>query len=143
MVIVVTVGVFCFKQKTAYEMRISDWSSDVCSSDLPDDAAALDLQDGQWARVSSATGSVELPIVIVAGGRPGVVAIPHGWGSRIFDPKSGTQPRKLGVNRNLLVDRREVDPFSQIPALSAIPVRVEVLLPAHARQASTAMPAVH
>src|SRR3546814_7704785 len=26
---------FLFKQKTAYEMRISDWSSDVCSSDLP------------------------------------------------------------------------------------------------------------
>src|SRR3546814_7643676 len=26
--------VFLFKQKTAYEMRISDWSSDVCSSDL-------------------------------------------------------------------------------------------------------------
>src|SRR3546814_2397960 len=34
---------FFFKQKTAYEMRISDWSSDVCSSDLrhfaPDDEA--------------------------------------------------------------------------------------------------------
>src|SRR3546814_5226618 len=30
---------FVFKQKTAYEMRISDWSSDVCSSDL--DRAAL------------------------------------------------------------------------------------------------------
>src|SRR3546814_9205693 len=32
--------VFFFKQKTAYEMRISDWSSDVCSSDLshPQDA---------------------------------------------------------------------------------------------------------
>src|SRR3546814_1517066 len=32
--------VFFFKQKTAYDMRISDWSSDVCSSDLhvvPDD----------------------------------------------------------------------------------------------------------
>src|SRR3546814_20564445 len=27
-------NVFFFKQKTAYEMRISDWSSDVCSSDL-------------------------------------------------------------------------------------------------------------
>src|SRR3546814_8134866 len=26
---------FFFKQRTAYEMRISDWSSDVCSSDLP------------------------------------------------------------------------------------------------------------
>src|SRR3546814_2374620 len=41
--------VFFFKQKTAYEMRISDWSSDVCSSDLletngavtPEDAVAL------------------------------------------------------------------------------------------------------
>src|SRR3546814_7270483 len=29
-----TYSYFIFKQKTAYEMRISDWSSDVCSSDL-------------------------------------------------------------------------------------------------------------
>src|SRR3546814_1499862 len=29
-----------FKQKTAYEMRISDWSSDVCSSDLTSDVAS-------------------------------------------------------------------------------------------------------
>src|SRR3546814_7090605 len=29
-----SVIVFLFKHKTAYEMRISDWSSDVCSSDL-------------------------------------------------------------------------------------------------------------
>src|SRR3546814_4661593 len=34
MVIVVLLFIFFFKQKTAYEMRISDWSSDVCSSDL-------------------------------------------------------------------------------------------------------------
>src|SRR3546814_15563040 len=31
---IIVVIVFFFKQKTAYEMRISDWSSDVCSSDL-------------------------------------------------------------------------------------------------------------
>src|SRR3546814_8648160 len=30
----VSIMFFFFKQKTAYEMRISDWSSDVCSSDL-------------------------------------------------------------------------------------------------------------
>src|SRR3546814_2692286 len=30
--------VFFFKQKTAYDMRISDWSSDVCSPDLADDS---------------------------------------------------------------------------------------------------------
>src|SRR3546814_2176784 len=34
------VFVFFFKQKTAYEMRISDWSSDVCSSDLSDDTGS-------------------------------------------------------------------------------------------------------
>src|SRR3546814_3615179 len=32
---------FFFKQKTAYEMRISDWSSDVCSSDLAGDLLVL------------------------------------------------------------------------------------------------------
>src|SRR3546814_6622192 len=32
--IICVVVFFFFKQKTAYEMRISDWSSDVCSSDL-------------------------------------------------------------------------------------------------------------
>src|SRR3546814_2816806 len=32
---------FFFKQKTAYEMRISDWSSDVCSSDLREMALVL------------------------------------------------------------------------------------------------------
>src|SRR3546814_9152672 len=33
---------FFFKQKTAYEMRISDWSSDVCSSDLIDTGSRMD-----------------------------------------------------------------------------------------------------
>src|SRR3546814_6291141 len=39
---------FFFKQKTAYEMRISDWSSDVCSSDLgaPSRAPRLGAGDG-------------------------------------------------------------------------------------------------
>src|SRR3546814_2193269 len=32
--VILSFFVFFFKQKTAYEMRISDWSSDVCSSDL-------------------------------------------------------------------------------------------------------------
>src|SRR3546814_9108158 len=47
--------IFCFKQKTAYEMRISDWSSDVCSSDL------LRLQqlplDRRWKTLGRANGA--------------------------------------------------------------------------------------
>src|SRR3546814_8606402 len=34
---------FFFKQKTAYELRISDWSSDVCSSDLRHPGTGVDL----------------------------------------------------------------------------------------------------
>src|SRR3546814_10508263 len=38
---------FFFKQKTAYEMRISDWSSDVCSSDLRGrDGSSTNVLDG-------------------------------------------------------------------------------------------------
>src|SRR3546814_1817031 len=37
----VVFSVFFFKQRTAYEMRISDWSSDVCSSDLRQKACQI------------------------------------------------------------------------------------------------------
>src|SRR3546814_7347856 len=47
---------FFFKQKTAYEMRISDWSSDVCSSDLHQRAPLL----MPWRRRKSSAAS--LPI---------------------------------------------------------------------------------
>src|SRR3546814_5134938 len=45
---------FFFKQKTAYEMRISDWSSDVCSSDLsvPDQRAVRPIDRHQAAACS-------------------------------------------------------------------------------------------
>src|SRR3546814_8803218 len=47
--------VFFFKQKTAYEMRISDWSSDVCSSDLLDGAGRNGRRDG--GRPAGANGA--------------------------------------------------------------------------------------
>src|SRR3546814_1784242 len=46
-------GVFFFKQKTAYEMRISDWSSDVCSSDL-DPVEVLPAAQAAWLPRSAA-----------------------------------------------------------------------------------------
>src|SRR3546814_11790796 len=53
---------FLFKQKTAYEMRISDWSSDVCSSDLrvrlalprPEAKAMFDATESGLASLSNA-----------------------------------------------------------------------------------------
>src|SRR3546814_9315279 len=56
------VSCFFLKQKTAYEMRISDWSSDVCSSDLGRLQAGLahradELEDAEFGRRLGARGA--------------------------------------------------------------------------------------
>src|SRR3546814_1092486 len=71
---------FFFKQKTAYEMRISDWSSDVCSSDLaPDSARAAEKGRSPAATVACrqrfgskiATGGNLQPLLsLLAHGKP-------------------------------------------------------------------------
>src|SRR3546814_6423863 len=51
---------FFFKQKTAYEMRISDWSSDVCSSDLAVQPVRPAARGGRRRRLFFAALAVEL-----------------------------------------------------------------------------------
>src|SRR3546814_18415849 len=75
--LVVFCSVFFFKQKTAYEMRISDWSSDVCSSDL------ITAFDTYWSRLMSGavytegqvSGLVSGDVMVDAGG---VVSVADG-----------------------------------------------------------------
>ncbi len=93
----------------------------------PQDAAHLGIEAGMPVRVASPVGHIELPASIVEGGRPGVVTIAHGWGSRVFDPQGGAALAALGANRNVLIDRNRIDPLSQIPALNATPVRIEAV----------------
>src|SRR3546814_9759923 len=54
---------FFFKQKTAYELRISDWSSDVCSSDLLVDPEIGRLGDVDTARTLLTTASGRLCVI--------------------------------------------------------------------------------
>src|SRR3546814_3401913 len=85
---------FFFKQKTAYEMRISDWSSDVCSSDLLRAGAAIaGAAAGGWLRQHG--GILARP---VAGG-----AQPAGGGGAagqvddgIFRSGSRSEERRVG-----------------------------------------------
>src|SRR3546814_9577795 len=56
---------FFFKQKTAYEMRISDWSSDVCSSDLTGASA----REAEKIRTKDA-----FDVLVVGGGPAGAAA---------------------------------------------------------------------
>src|SRR3546814_5601684 len=69
---------FCFKQKTAYEMRISDWSSDVCSSDLYPQRLSLRLCPCVQHRQVEALLAGAVDGVLVAG-----VGVAHDAGSRV------------------------------------------------------------
>src|SRR3546814_1333426 len=95
---------FFFKQKTAYELRISDWSSDVCSSDLT---------PGTWTRARSrrlraGEGSLS-EVTNIATSEPGftkpatragsvrlteIAIIPSGIASEVF---STVPPKRLAV----------------------------------------------
>src|SRR3546814_1376903 len=63
---------FFFKQKTAYEMRISDWSSDVCSSDLIDIASIdhVEVLRGPFSALSGNSSGGVLQVYTEDGRRP-------------------------------------------------------------------------
>src|SRR3546814_9444606 len=69
------VSFFFFKQKTAYEMRISDWSSDVCSSDLDLDLAVAPRPHHQVVAVVAAVLAFQRRIGVV--GAVHVLLIPQ------------------------------------------------------------------
>src|SRR3546814_2138815 len=73
--------VFFFKQKTAYEMRISDWSSDVCSSDLRRPCARP-----RMTRREAANGTIAAGQPVQAGDRAPVSGLRNaragGWLTR-------------------------------------------------------------
>src|SRR3546814_3323396 len=71
---------FFFKQKTAYEMRISDWSSDVCSSDLDDALVPSSATAGIAPTESGSNGTARRPSVppchpggLTSGGQPQIL----------------------------------------------------------------------
>src|SRR3546814_5589353 len=69
---------FFFKQKTAYEMRISDWSSDVCSSDLAVGGMERGMTGYFPARAGMLAMAATLPLMLAAcnqSGRPAVVQV--------------------------------------------------------------------
>ena len=93
----------------------------------PTDAARLGVSTGDLVRVSSPFGSIELPARVTDAIRPGVVMVPFGWGSRIFDPTGHDAPASYGVNRNLLVTAAEVDPLSMTSPLNTQRVRLDLV----------------
>src|SRR3546814_10031188 len=126
---------FFFKQKSAYEMRISDWSSDVCSSDLlgpQGDAGAVEIRKIAGAHIDRAKAGphvapveqVEIDVNAQRGGkRGGVVEIGGGRHAalqavrrRIARPEKDRLPGGQGLKGGQLRISTE-EPKSELQSL--------------------------
>src|SRR3546814_10300788 len=87
--------IFFVKQKRAYEMRVSDWSSDVCSSDLGD-AQFRDLAEGRDRRDVGATGQARAAAVHDARRFPAAQGVRGALSRRGCTPDR-TQPLRRGA----------------------------------------------
>src|SRR3546814_6398391 len=91
--------IFFFKQKTAYEVRISDWSSDVCSSDLSQPRRALPLVRLDARRPArSADGAARRRDAADAQRRPVAARAALTWGGGVpgCEGKGGNREQGMG-----------------------------------------------
>src|SRR3546814_13360267 len=93
---------FFFKQKTAYEMRISDWSSDVCSSDPADGA-----RRGVGVRALRRRPLLPVPRR-VRGGRGPVLAVGQADRKSVVSGKSVSVRVDLGGRRIIQKKKRSI-----------------------------------
>jgi anaerobic selenocysteine-containing dehydrogenase len=96
----------------------------------PDDAARLDLVDGEAALVRSRAGEIVVPVEVTEDVMPGVVSIPHGWGHDLPGVSLTVAGEHAGTNSNVLADELLLEPLSGTAVLNGIPVELE---PAHPR----------
>src|SRR3546814_11185692 len=115
---------FFFKQKTAYEMRISDWSSDVCSSDLigfretdlvPCEELAIDLEERCGDRPTT-VADIDLGVRSKALGMTDRTVAPHDGDQLMMRVKAqtacareGRRDRAWGIEKVLRLQRSGED----------------------------------
>ena len=98
---------------------------DTCIAQIhPDDADRLGLVEGAVARVSSAVGSIDVPVAVTDAVMPGVVCVPYGWGHGLPGTRQAVAAGRPGVNVNVLTDASVVDPLSGNAVLNGIPVTI-------------------
>jgi anaerobic selenocysteine-containing dehydrogenase len=98
---------------------------DRCTALLhPKDAEARGLTHGQTVRVTSAVGSIEVPLEVSDEMRPGVVSIPHGFGHTRPGVSWSRAAAKPGASVNDITDPSVVDRLTGNAAFNAVPVSV-------------------
>ncbi|HSS01952.1 MAG TPA: molybdopterin-dependent oxidoreductase [Kofleriaceae bacterium] len=90
----------------------------------PDDAARRGITDGALAKISTASGSIELPAEVTDAMMRGVVSVPHGWGHTRSGIKLQVATATPGESVNDIVDPAVIDELSGTSALTGQSVEV-------------------
>lgn len=88
------------------------------------DAKANDVTEGDVVTVTSAAGSIDVPVEITDAIKPGVVSMPHGWGHGLPGTQLAVANTSPGANTNVLSPPDFLDEPSGNGALNGIPVTV-------------------
>lgn len=90
----------------------------------PDDASAVNLEDGQEVQLTSRVGVLRVPVHISDEMMPGVVSLPHGWGHHREGSQLSVAKAHAGVSINDLTDEQAIDELCGNAAFSAVPVEI-------------------
>jgi len=90
----------------------------------PADADRLGVEDGQWVRIATGAGAIEIEARLSRDVRQGVVAVHQFWG-HVYETGTSTSRRHPGVNVNHLHSDGVRDRFSGMPVFNGTPCRVE------------------
>ncbi|BFM17618.1 molybdopterin oxidoreductase family protein [Maricurvus nonylphenolicus] len=91
------------------------------------DAEALGLSSGQMARVTSATGEIDIEVDVNDNILQGVVSIPQGWGHNHRNTQMHVAATQPGISINSLTDTQRVDPLTGNAAFNGTPVAIEAI----------------
>jgi len=93
----------------------------------PGDAARIGLADGAQARIASRAGELVATVAVSDAVRPGTLVIASGWGAALYDPVSGAEVFRKGIERNKLVADDDLGPLSGVPRLNGTPVTISAV----------------
>lgn len=94
----------------------------------PDDATARGLADGSLATLTSAAGSVDVPVEVSDSVMPGVVCLPHGFGHHRDGIRMSVAAAHAGESANDVTDEHFVDALTGNAALNGVPVTVSAVV---------------
>lgn len=97
----------------------------------PEDAASIGAAEGETIRLSSAHGAIELPVTLTEDIKPGVVAVPHGWGHKGTGGwrHANAAAHDGGVNVNQLMSSHphDLERLAGMAVLNGVSVKAEVV----------------